>query len=268
LTLLSDIYEIKKDKAGDFSKTIIITLPFDKTKADFTKSAVGLYWLNEQTHRWIQLDNLQVDQANGAVSGTVTHFTKFAVLASELPKPPIQPVSEMNFKDIKGHWAEINIQQLVKLGAINGYPDNTFKPNNSITRAEFVTVIVNAFNLKAQDGKSFADTSTHWAKSAIATAASLGVVTGYSESSFGPDDLITREQMAAIVIRAAQMDSADKGLSFSDSSNVTDWARAALSAATASGLINGYRDGTVKPKANSTRAEAVTVILRALQLKK
>ncbi|MFD0680569.1 MULTISPECIES: S-layer homology domain-containing protein [unclassified Paenibacillus] len=268
LKLLSDVYEIKKDKDGDFSKPVVITLSFDKTKVDFTKSTVGLYWLNEQTHKWIQLDDLQVVQAKATVSGSVKHFTKFAVLASEKTEAVKPPANEVDFADIKGHWAESNVRELVKLGAINGYPDNTFKPDNNITRAEFVSVIVKAFNLKVQDGKNFADTSTHWAKSEIGTAAALGVVAGYSDSTFGPDDLITREQMAAIVIRAAQIDSADKNISFSDSSNVSDWARTALAAATAKGLVKGYEDGTVKPKANSTRAEAVTVILRALQLKK
>ncbi|TDF98654.1 S-layer homology domain-containing protein [Paenibacillus piri] len=272
LKLLSDVYEIKKDTEGEFSKPIVITLPFDKTKVDLNRSMVGLYWLNEQTNKWEQLDSLQVDPDQATVSGSVQHFTKFAVLATdktgtatESAKPQ---TNDVDFADIKGHWAAASVRDLVKLGAINGYPDKTFKPNNNITRAEFVTVIVKAFHLKSEDGKNFADASSHWAKSAIATAASLGVVNGYSEKAFGPDDLITREQMAAIVIRAAQIDSADKNISFSDSETVSDWARTAIAAAAAKGLINGYEDGTVKSKANSTRAEAVTVILRALELKK
>jgi hypothetical protein len=268
LKLLGDVYEIKKDKDGEFSKPVVITLPFDKTKVDFNKSTLGVYWLNEQTQKWVQLDDLRVDQVNGTVSGSVKHFTKFAVLSSDKPEKPQDQTTEVNFTDIKGHWAEANIRELVKQGAINGYPDNTFKPNGNITRAEFITVIVNAFNLKSQEGKSFTDTSTHWAKSAISTAAALGVVTGYNENTFGPNDLITREQMASIVIRAAKIDLADNSISFSDSSNVSDWARTALATASAKGLINGYADGTVKPKANTTRAEAVTVILKALQLKK
>ncbi|TDF90584.1 cadherin-like beta sandwich domain-containing protein [Paenibacillus piri] len=266
--LLSEVYEIKKDKDGDFSKPVVITLPFDKTKVNFDESTVGLYWLNEQTRTWVQLDDLKVDQTEATASGSVTHFTKFAVLASDKTKTGQPQTTEAEFADMKGHWAEASVRELVSRGAINGYPDHTFKPDNSITRAEFVTVIVKAFRLTAQDGKSFGDTSAHWAKSSISTAAALGVVTGYSEDAFGPDDLITREQMAAIVVRAARIDPADQSISFSDSRQVSDWARPALAAASAKGLINGYADGTVKPKENSTRAEAVTLILRALQLKK
>lgn len=74
--------------------------------------------------------------------------------------------------------------------------------------------------------------------------------------------------MAAIVMRAAQIEPINKSIDFSDSSSVSDWARSALATAIANGLVNGYEDNTVKPQANTTRAEAITVILRALELKK
>jgi hypothetical protein len=267
--LVSDVYEIKKDKDGDFNKPVVITLPFDKTKVDFEKSVVGLYWLDEKTDIWMRLDDQKVDQDKATVSGAVTHFTKFAVQASD--KEEIIEIDEaltnvVEFDDIAEHWAAASIQELVQLEVINGYPDNTFKPDNSMTRSEFVTIIVKAFNLESQEGVGFADTSNHWAESEIGIAAALGIVTGYTEGTFGPDDLITREQMAAIIIRAANITAEDAGIEFTDSSEVSDWAHTVLAAAVAEGLIDGYEDGTIKPQANTTRAEAVTVILRALQL--
>jgi len=270
LFLVSNVYDIKKDRDGEFSKPVIVTIPYDKTKVDSYKSKVGVYQLNEQTHAWIQLDGLRVDQAAGTVSGNVSHFTKFAVMASNgsTEKETQNPANVVNFSDIRGHWGEAAVLQLVKQGMINGYPDNTFKPNERITRAEFVALIVKAFNFKSQSGKSFTDTSTHWAQGAISTASALGVVDGYNESTFGPDDLITREQMATLVIRAARLDSADPSMQFSDSSSVSDWARSPIATATAKGLINGYEDGTVRPKSNATRAEAAAVVLRVLQMKK
>ncbi|MEX2460387.1 MAG: cadherin-like beta sandwich domain-containing protein [Paenibacillaceae bacterium] len=268
LLLVSDVYEITKDQDGDFSKPVVITLPFDKTKVDFGKSTVNVYWLSEQTHEWAPLDNPLVDQINATVSGAVEHFTKFAVLASALTEDNPPQANDIDFTDIKGHWAEASIQELVKLGAISGYPDNTFKPDSNITRAEFITVIVRTFHLEATAGIAFADTPTHWAKDSIATAAALGVVRGYNESDFGPDDPITREQMAAIVIRVARIETANQDILFSDRSDVSDWARSALVAAVANDLISGYEDGTVKPQAYATRAEAVTVIRKALQLNK
>jgi uncharacterized repeat protein (TIGR02543 family) len=266
LQLVSKVYEIKKDKAGQFNKPIVITIPYDMTKVDFTKLTIGVYWLNEQTQKWVLLDSQKVDNANGTASGSVNHFTKFAVLALDKAKTEQPQTNEVDFADIIGHWSEASVRELVKLGAISGYLDNTFKPNASITRAEFVTVIVKAFHLEVQDGIAFADTETHWAKNAITTVASAGIVAGYSDNSFEPNSFITREQMAAIVVRAAKLAAADKSINFSDSSDISEWARTALATAIANGLINGYEDDTVKPKVNTTRAEAVTVILKAIQV--
>ncbi|RAU93302.1 S-layer homology domain-containing protein [Paenibacillus sp. YN15] len=263
LQLLSGVYEIKKDKSGDFAKPVVITLPFDKSGVDFTKTAVGVYWLNEQTRQWVPLDDLKVDAAQATASGTVSHFAKFAVFAAD--KAASAPaVAEL--PDIRGHWAEAAIRQLAEAGVIHGYPDSTFKPDAAITRAEFITLIVQAFHLQGQGGGNFPDTSGHWAGQEIATASALGVIQGYEDGTFRPDALITREQMAAIVIRAAGIGPASGSAGFADSADISAWAQEALAAASAAGLVNGYEDGTMKPQANSTRAEAVTVILRTLQL--
>ncbi|MGG1552818.1 chondroitinase-B domain-containing protein [Paenibacillus ferrarius] len=261
--LAGDVYEITKSKEGDFNKPAVITLPFDKAKVNFEKSTISLYWLDGSAKQWVQLSSVKVDAEKGNVSGAWTHFGKFAVLASDKVKSE-QPVPAV-LTDLQGHWAEASVRELVKRGAINGYPDSTFKPDSPITRAEFVSVIVKAFHLQAKDSTSFADTKDHWAKEAIATAAALGVVTGYDDNTFGPDAKITREQMAVIVVRAAKLQAASDSVSFSDSGAISDWARAAMAAAVATGLIGGYEDGTVKPQADTTRAEAATIILRALQ---
>ena len=91
---------------------------------DCAKSTAGVYWLNEQTHKWVPLDILKVDEANGTVFGSVSHFTKFAVLASDKAKTAQPQTNEADFADIKGHWSEANVRELVKLGAINGYGEH------------------------------------------------------------------------------------------------------------------------------------------------
>ncbi|TDF93191.1 S-layer homology domain-containing protein [Paenibacillus piri] len=116
--------------------------------------------------------------------------------------------------------------------------------------------------------KMLADTSQHWAKAAISTAEAQGLVSGYSDTTFGPDDYITREQMAVIMVHAAKMDIASEGANYTDRAEISDWAKAAIATATSKGLLDGYPDGTLKPQGNTSRAEAVTVIQRALTLKK
>ncbi|MEF3305186.1 S-layer homology domain-containing protein [Paenibacillus sp. GYB003] len=268
LKLISDVYEIKKNKDGDFSKPVVITLPYNKSSVDLDKSNVGVYWLNEKTNKWTPLDNVQVDKSNAQASGSVTHFTKFAVMASAKTETKPEPSKPLELTDIKGHWAEKSIRELIQSGAINGYPDQTFKPDNNITRAEFVTVVVKAFKFANQTGKSFSDTADHWAKNSIATAAALGIIEGYSDTVFGPDDLITREQMAAIIVKAAKVELVAEGKVYQDSADISEWAKSVIATATSKGLMNGYEDDTIRPTGHATRAEAVTVILRSLAFKK
>lgn len=254
--LVSDIFEITKDKIKNFNKAVTITLPFHRDNIDRTKYEVAVYWLNEDNGNWIILDNITIDWSNGKVSGEVDHFTKFTVLATEKQTEVLS--------DIKGNWAEDHIYKLVELGAVTGYQDGTFKPNNTITRAEFIAIVVRVLGLELQTGKIFTDTKDHWAKDIIATAHNKGIIQGYNDTTFGVNDLITREQMAMIIVNAFEFQQG-QGKSFNDSELISPWAKDAIQKASSNGIITGYQDGTFKPKNHATRAEAVTVIVKALE---
>jgi hypothetical protein len=167
--------------------------------------------------------------------------------------------------DSTGHWAENNINKLLALNAITGYPDGSFNPDNDITRAEFVTVLVKAFKLAPQSGKIYGDTKEHWAKDYIASAESHGIVNGYDTNTFGPDNPITREQMAVMIVKAAKLAKVSEESIFADSADISTWAREAVATAVKNRIIKGYPDNTFKPKGNATRAEAVTVIVNAIK---
>ncbi len=166
--------------------------------------------------------------------------------------------------DIEGHWAQGTIRQMVDKGIIKGYPDGSFGPNNNITRAEFTSLLVRAFNLESGPGKIFNDTANHWAKEAIKTANYHGLVSGYSDTLFGPDDPVTREQIAVMVVNATKIEQSDENKPFTDSAQISDWAKESVAKATAAELITGYPDGTFKPKDNATRAEAMVVLDRSM----
>jgi hypothetical protein len=264
--LVSDVLEITKDKSADFTKPVTITISFDKSKVDADKYDIAIYWLDTTTSKWVKLDNVSVDMTNGKVSGDTTHFTKFAVIATakEEVKPPVTPV-KVELTDISGHWAQANIEKLVAAGAISGYPDKTFKPDANISRAEFAVTLVKALKLAPKSGKVFNDTAKHWAKDSIATAQAYGIINGYSDTQFGPDDKITREQMAVMVAKAANLTAGANTKTFTDAAKVSAWAKDAVIATSSNGIINGYPDGSFKPQANATRAEAVTVIAKVLK---
>ena len=184
--------------------------------------------------------------------------------AAGVPAIQTQPGT---LKDIAGHWAEANIKKLVELKAVSGYPDGSFKTDATITRAEFATILIKAFKLTPQSGKVFSDTSNHWAKDSIATAESHEIASGYEDGSFGPDDLITREQMAAMIVKAAKLATElSQGTSFVDNADISPWATGAVAVAVRSGVMKGYPGGAFLPQGRATRAEAVTVIMNALKL--
>lgn len=166
--------------------------------------------------------------------------------------------------DVENHWAAATIQKMVDAGIVSGMPDGTFQPDNKISRAEFATLVVKAFELEEKDGKVFADTSNHWAKSFISTANANGIVSGYSDTAFGPDDPITREQMAVMIVKAAGWDAAIGDKVFTDEANISAWAAEAVATASANGVIQGRPDGSFDPQANATRAEATVVISKSI----
>lgn len=173
------------------------------------------------------------------------------------------------FRDIAGHWAEEQIRQLISIQAIDGYPNGTFGADKAISRAEFATVLVKAFHLSPKNGRVYHDTAAHWARDFIATAESHGIVAGYSEDSFGPDDVISREQMAVMIVKAAEFEMNGSGRLadiFNDSALISDWARPAVLTAFKKQIILGYADGCYRAKARASRAEAATVIVNTLEM--
>lgn len=252
------VYTSTINKSGDFTEEF--TPGSDALPGDYTIqiSAPGL---KSDYTRVFKVAKAKVDSPSNTPEKSVPTIK---------PEPSTQPVSPLptgSLKDITNHWAGERINNLVAQGAIKGYPDGTFQPDTTITRAEFTTVVVKAFNLTNSNGKVFTDTSGHWAKDYIATATAAGIVGGYNDNIFGPNDPVTREQMAAMVVKAANLTAATGENQFADSSSIAGWAREAVATAVNNQIIRGYPDNTFKPGGKATRAEAVTVIVNALNLK-
>ncbi|MGR6836656.1 S-layer homology domain-containing protein [Syntrophomonas erecta] len=252
----SYVYAFSLDGGSySFAKKVTIKLKFDPDVLE-GKEIPAIYYYDEATEQWVDLGGTV---SGSAISVQVDHFTIFAVM-TVIPEP-----REVALTDIDGHWAMDNIKKLVVQGAISGYPDGSFQPDNTITRAEFATVLVKAFKLENKGSHVFADTAGHWAEDYIACAAANEVASGYDGDKFGPDNLITREQMGVMIFKAAKLAPIEEENRFADSAGISGWAREALAAATSNGIMKGYPDNTVNPQGNATRAEAVTVIVNALR---
>lgn len=182
-------------------------------------------------------------------------------ISSSVPavQPNIEPVDITVFSDIQGNWAEKYILSLAEKGIISGYADGTYGPQNHITRAEFVTILFKIMNLKEADGDAFADvTADRWYAKFVYAAYNVGYVAG-ADGFFLPDDNITRQDIAAILARAAGL-KASKEKEFMDSNVIAGYAKDAVNALYESGVISGYEDGSFRPTAFATRAEVAKLI--------
>lgn len=166
--------------------------------------------------------------------------------------------------DYSGHWAESQIIKFIDEGIIGGYSDGSFRPNNSITRAEFVTILNNYFGLTNKSGKVFNDTKDHWAKDAIDIAVTNGVTNGMDKNSFKPSAPITREQASVMISNYKKLNDDILGelSKFKDNKSVSSWAKSGVEGMLERGYMGGYSDGKFKPKDHITRAEAVATLSR------
>ncbi len=187
--------------------------------------------------------------------------------ADEQTTDQVTPVQTPGFTDVKGHWAEAGINQLVAAGYMSGYPDHTFKPDETITRAEFCTVLVKALKLAGSSAATFADTGEHWAKDYIDAAAANGIVHGMGGNNFAPALPVTREQMALMICLPKKMAAFSGWQEYSDADQVSYWAMDAVKTVSAKKIMSGYPDNTFRPQDFAGRAEAASVIVKLIQEK-
>jgi hypothetical protein len=176
--------------------------------------------------------------------------------------------SAADLSDIKGHWAENEIKAMVSQGIVTGYTDNTFKPGNAISRAEFITIINRAFGFEESAEISYTDVKPgDWFAPQIQKARAAGYIAGYEDNTMRPNNKISRQEVAVIIGRILNLDN-NAGLTevdrFSDAASIPSWSRGAVGAVVAAGYMTGYPDGSFKAGNNITRAEAVVVVGRCL----
>ncbi|NPV90691.1 MAG: S-layer homology domain-containing protein [Firmicutes bacterium] len=176
-----------------------------------------------------------------------------------------------NFSDTQSHWAKSYIERLAAGGFISGYPDNTFRPDKTMSRAEFVLVLVSCLGASPTDTTtvSFSDTANHWAKGYIneAVVRSILVPSEYP-GGLKPDEPIKRSEAAAALVRALGGKAQNTVLNFEDKADIEkSMYKGFIKAAVADGLITGYEDNTFRPFDNITRGQAAVMLCRYLDKK-
>ncbi len=187
----------------------------------------------------------------------------------------------IKFDDVKGHWSEDLVNEAVNRHIVNGVSKTEFEPEREVTRAEFVSFIMraNGINGKAwRNGECYSDVKEDdWFRFDLQGAMDKGIIPEemVTDNKFNPNENITREEMAAILVRAYEYANADIKQDFSnvilklkDSDDVSEWANTYITKAFMYGLMQGSEDTdgkmVIKPKDNATRAEAAAVVVRCV----
>ncbi|WP_168735666.1 S-layer homology domain-containing protein [Cohnella fermenti] len=243
-----------------FNGTVTVSLSY-ALQAGESKAGLVVYYIDESGLLQI-VKNGKYDAATGSMSFRPAHFSRYAI--AYVPAA---------FGDLaSANWAKEMIESLAARGIVNGTGTGAFQPERTVTRAEFLKMLLGALelaNVQTAATLPFEDVEPgSWYEEAVSTAYSLGIVQGKSERQFGADDTITREEMAVMLYRAAQAagvtlkTDADHDAAFGDASAIAKYSQEAVAAVRAAGLMGGFEDGIFGPKQAATRAQAAAVIYR------
>lgn len=218
----------------------------------------GIYYIAEDG----RLEYVGGSLVNGKMISSVSHFSKYSVLEYNKTFDDLRP----------GHWAESAVKQLAAKQLVEGVSLNRFDPDREVTRAEFTAMLVRALGLTGQGSSRFSDVADNrWYANDVALAVQVGIVNGQTPSRFSPDAAISRQEMAAMLVRsyeyAANRRLAAESFSstgFTDVASAPQWAQAAIGQARELGLMKGRAAARFEPVSSGTRAESAQMLLNLL----
>lgn len=265
LTLMSGGTAIHDYKGGRLTITLPYELPEGSTAGD-----VKVYYISDSG----ALELLESSWKDGKVTFTTTHLSKYAISAgvkegyavcSKGSTCPIRPYTDAGVTA----WYHDGVHYCVEKGLMVGYEDDTFRPDFATSRVMIATIL---WRLEGEPVVNyilpFDDVAQGaWYAEAIRWAATSGVIEGYGDGRFSPDDAITREQLTAMLYRYAGAGTVNGDLSaFVDAGSVSDWALEAMNWAVAQGIIGGKDGARLDPRGSALRAEAATMLQRFAEL--
>jgi len=237
-----------------------VSIPYTLATGEDANKIV-IYYISG-SGEFVTVPNCVYDASTGTAIFTTTHFSNYAV-----------GYNDVSFTDVSG-WYKDYVSYLAARKIISGTDSETFSPDDSITRAQFVTILarMSCDDLSGYAASSFSDvTTTDWYFAAVQWAYKNGVASG-SDGKFAPGANITREQMAVMLYNYAKYAGSDvsnvEGTSvreFSDYDSISSWALEPIQWSINNSIISGSGDGNFAPIANTTRAQAAKMIALLLQ---
>ncbi|OJU09015.1 MAG: hypothetical protein BGN88_07130 [Clostridiales bacterium 43-6] len=208
---------------------------------------------------------------NGGGGGTTGGATGGA--GNIVAKTEAIPTAQPAFLDVANHWAKNDVEKMQKAGIVNGYGDGSFNPDQSVTRAEFATMLMKTrlFGGDVNNNAGYSDVSENdWYKNAVVFVSDHKLMSGYENKAFLPNNQITREETGVVISRLVSSfinDEQEANTMFLDDSQISDWAKSGIYKCAAFNVLSGY-ENMFLPKQQLTRAQACTIISRILALVK
>lgn len=229
---------------------------------------------------WSCDDNIGTINANGIFQATnrpgKSGNIHVAYNGAEQTIPVQVGAVSIDFADTKTHWARDYIGKLAAWGIVDGMGNNNYLPDDSLTRAQFLTMLANTvYGLDVTQARpaGFTDVpAAEWYYYYVNWGFEKGIVQGMDQRTFAPNAKITREQMAIMLDNFAKsthvaLPQNNAGVNFADSTKISPWAADSVNRIVASGLMDGYPDGKYKPQGTATRAEAATVVYKLIMIR-
>ncbi|HBQ27910.1 MAG TPA: hypothetical protein DD719_00510 [Desulfotomaculum sp.] len=277
------VYPIATPKAGHYSQGITVTLTsltpgakiYYTTDGTDPKNSAG----RQEYTAPLPVTQTATIKAVAVKDNLTSEVSIFNYTFGPLPgeTSPDGGVSAVIFKDLSGHWAKDTVEKMVYQDIIKGYEDDTFRPENEISRLEAAAILVRALGLTGgteAELAAFSDAATvpAWGKQILATAVKEALIKGYpaegGKTALNPANPITRAELATLLSRLIikkQGAQESPAPAFADQDQIPAWAQDGIALAAAKDIIKGYPDNTFKPAKKVTRAETAVMVQRLME---
>jgi hypothetical protein len=256
-------FKVNNTKITSFGEgyPVTITIPYEAKPSEDINAIYAVYVKDDGTVEIVKASSY--DPAAKAMTLKINHLSKYAVAY----KPIV-------FSDLANHWSNPYVTFLASRSVIQGVGEDKFAPNTNVTRAQFMKMLTYAFDavkLNGLTGQNFKDVAAGSVyEQPILWAVQNGITLGIAPDTFGVNQYITREQMAAFADRLSKalfinLPQVNAMETFKDTNLISDYAKEAVANLQMAGIISGKGNGKYDPKGTATRAEAATIIAKLVK---
>lgn len=249
---------------SQFTGNATVSLPYTPKAGEDTE-AIVIYYINSQGHPEI-VSNCVYNKETRMISFKTNHFSKYAV-----------GYNKISFKDVvDGAWYSKAVGFISARGITTGTGDGKFSPEGKLTRGQFLTMVMKAYGIKADENPAdnFTDAGNKFYTGYLAAAKRLGISDGVGNNKFAPDKEITREEMFTLLYNTlkliSELPAGNSGKSlneFSDTNDIAAWAKPAMSMFVENGILSGNL-GRLSPKDTTNRAQMAQVLYNLIKIRK